>query len=756
MRAVRHRLRTLLHLVVLVAALFDLTSCDAETADPPPPMVSPVSTSSAAPAATSDASPGAPAGGGVVFGGLDGGSRATTLSPSNASLVVDPTSGVQGTVKFRLEGTVDSAPIWSVANSALGSIDATGVFVASGQQGGETDVIVRVGDKTLVAHVTVTLRYRQNGATAATVPNVSGPASGGGGGVGGDGAGGVVPDALVTALDGAPASDSTLALLYPYDQTVFPLGILPPLIQWTPGANGPIDAVRLHVEVDNYFDYDGHFGRPIALGASAPFVRHPFPDDVWTQATATAAGSTIRVTITVLAGGRAFGPLAQTYRIAPGKISGKIYYQAYNTALAQNYDGAFGGGRFGGATLSIAIGAEGPELVAGKTSSDVSGCRVCHSVSAYGDRMLVQHGTDYAASSLYDLRQGNAESAYQGDPFANGFPGIYPDGRIALSNSIETRGAPPSVDAALFDVATGATFPSTGLHEFATKLALPMFSPDGKHVAFVAFDGPSTPAIGPFDGHQLVVMDFDAKTNAFSNPRKIWETATPDEHPAWPTFFPSGTAAVFVRQVEGPQHETFSSRYGARGDLWWTDLATGQTAPLAALNGTGYLPSGPNQHDADDRLGYEPTISPVASGGYAWVVFMSRRLYGNVATIDPWWSDPREHDLGADVTPKKLWMAALDLNPKPGTDPSHPAFYVPGQELHGSNSRPFFALDPCINDGGPCSTGVDCCGGYCVDGLCGKKPPHGCSATGNRCTADSDCCDDNDSCVNAVCSLVLH
>jgi hypothetical protein len=187
----------------------------------------------------------------------------------------------------------------------------------------------------------------------------------------------------------------------------------------------------------------------------------------------------------------------------------------------------------------------------------------------------------------------------------------------------------------------------------------------------------------------------------------------------------------------------------------WTDLVTGATAPLAALNGTGYLPSGPNDHDADDRLQFEPTISPVASGGYAWIVFMSRRLYGNVATVNPWWSDPREHDLTKDVTPKKLWMAALDLDPKPGTDPSHPAFYIPGQELRGSNSRPFFALDPCVDDGGACSSGVDCCGGYCVDGLCAKRPPT-CSPSGNRCTTGADCCDDQNRCVNSVCSLVLH
>ena len=38
-------------------------------------------------------------------------------------------------------------------------------------------------------------------------------------------------------------------------------------------------------------------------------------------------------------------------------------------------------------------------------------------------------------------------------------------------------------------------------------------------------------------------------------------------------------------------------------------------------------------------------MNPVVSGGYAWVVFTSRRLYGNVAKNDPWQSDPRHYDV---------------------------------------------------------------------------------------------------------------
>ena len=97
-------------------------------------------------------------------------------------------------------------------------------------------------------------------------------------------------------------------------------------------------------------------------------------------------------------------------------------------------------------------------------------------------------------------------------------------------------------------------------------------------------------------------------------------------------------------------------------------------------------------------------MNPIASGGYAWVVFTSRRMYGNVATIPPFCSDPRGVDLVTNITTKKLWVAAVDLTQAPGTDASHPAFYLPAQELLAGNSRGFWVLDPCRADGASCTT----------------------------------------------------
>jgi hypothetical protein len=150
-------------------------------------------------------------------------------------------------------------------------------------------------------------------------------------------------------------------------------------------------------------------------------------------------------------------------------------------------------------------------------------------------------------------------------------------------------------------------------------------------------------------------------------------------------------------------------------------------------------------------------VNPVPSGGYAWVVFTSRRMYGNVATIDPFNSDPRTTDLSSTPTTKKLWVAAIDLNAKPGTDPSHPAFYLPAQEILAGNSRGYWVVDPCEQNGASCLTGDQCCSGYCedVDGgfVCGTQPP-GCSGLSNKCTTSSDCCGSSQGiqCIDGYCS----
>jgi hypothetical protein len=103
-------------------------------------------------------------------------------------------------------------------------------------------------------------------------------------------------------------------------------------------------------------------------------------------------------------------------------------------------------------------------------------------------------------------------------------------------------------------------------------------------------------------------------------------------------------------------------------------------------------------------------------------------------------------------------VAALDLNPQPGTDPSHPPFYLPAQELLAGNSRGFWVLDPCKPDGEPCEGGDECCGGYCTQNAAGElvcgTTIVGCAKEFDKCQQSIDCCDyPKYHCVNGICML---
>jgi hypothetical protein len=162
------------------------------------------------------------------------------------------------------------------------------------------------------------------------------------------------------------------------------------------------------------------------------------------------------------------------------------------------------------------------------------------------------------------------------------------------------------------------------------------------------------------------------------------------------------------------------------GELWLTDI--NGTKSFDLVNASG------------NNTSQRPKFAPVRSGGYQWIVFMSRRDYGNQLT--------------GKLRPQ-LWIAAIDESPSSG-DPSHFAFYLRGQDGAQQNMQATFALPPCKQAGEGCSAGTDCCDGQCVKDqsskyVCGMQ---GCSTNGNRCNSDQDCCANTGlHCVDGYCAL---
>jgi hypothetical protein len=665
-----------------------------------------------------------------LFNDASGGDGATgplAISPANSTIVV-PFGTQSPTVPFT--ATSNGAMVHASFAIDLGQIGtivaSTGVMTPTGMVGGTANVTATFGSQTATTKVTVVVQLVANGGGSASD---AGGGAGGNGGVGGQPPGGPVPVATQTLLQGTLTPDTGLAWLYPYDKTVWPQGLLAPLLQWIPGtgtaggATHNYDAIFIHLH-ENGFDYQGYFA-----STATPYISAPIPQAAWDTLSYSNQGELVTVTLAFSSGGVAYGPLTETWTIAQGLLTGTVYYQSYGTNLALNFCCQKNGSMFGGATLAIKHGATGPVLVAGSSGGSAQ-CRVCHSVAAQGGTLVTQHGDNYAESSSYALTNANAETVMSPADSVFAFPAISPDGTFLLSNSAPLPGIGPPAASGLYALPAGTPIASTGLPA-GQGAGTPVFSPDGKHVAFNDY---ST------DQLSIASMDFTQATNTFANKVKLHTpTGFPDLFPA---FLPTNDAVIFEQETAS-DGEFGATRDGSRGELWWVDLATQNAVPLANLNGVGYLPTTGTNHTQDATLQYEPTVNPVPSGGYAWVVFTSRRLYGNIATIDPFSSDPRDFDLSATPTTKKLWVAAIDLNAKPGTDPSHPAFYLPGQELLAGNSRGYWVVDPCEQNGSSCLTGDQCCSGFCedVDGgfVCGTQPP-GCSGLTNKCTVASDCC----------------
>jgi hypothetical protein len=675
---------------------------------------------------------------------------------------------------------------WLFDRGELGDIDDKGVFRATGNHVGEGTVTARYGAREGTAKVKVTLSASSNGPPAGADPGPGG--FGGLGGVGGEPLGPAVGAGIAGRLkadSNPPASPAELGFLYPYDKTVWPRGLLPPLVMWQ--TTHEADAVYVKLSQGN-FSFEGTYSLAQHPAGSDARKRVRLEDMAWRVATGGNQGDDLKLAVKIYSASddKVYGPITQSWKVAPGILKGTVYYNSYDSLVTT------GGGEQTGGIIAIRPRSPDPVLA---VPSKQGQCHACHTVSADGSTLWAQDslpGDDYRDGASYDLTATPVtRTAYQASmPGGNAehnrkftWSAPYPDGSFALASSRFAREAYLQTDAKLFGRTDGAEItPTTGLAAAVQSAVTPAFAPDGKKVVFNFWEGAGANGVTAGAGRSLAVFDFTCgaaagavscpanATHAFSNLREIYRDA--NRWPAWPTFLPDGKAVVFHNTIGGGNcgpgtvnrnsiHNCqLTTWYGATAELWIAkDGATPDARRLDALNGiaggASYLPTSAT-HPDDTRVNYMPTVNPVASGGYYWVVFTSRRLYGNVLADHPW--DGSAPGFGAHQ--KKLWVAAIDINAPAGQDPSHPAFYLPGQELQAGNARGFWAVDPCKPNGQSCESGDECCNGFCrkdPDGgalVCMDKPPGvQCVEEFEKCTVDADCCDPKQACINGKCAL---
>ncbi len=722
----------------------------------------------------SGTSPSGSFGPGTVGEGSDATVGELTIDPPLATVTLTSTNGVLGpntpvVFKASYQGQTVTAE-WLVDRGELGDVDGSGTFKASGTSVGEATITARYGAREGAAKVRVVLSATQNGTPD---PNTPPGGFGGLGGVGGEPLGEAVSDSIASRLkseSNPPQAPSELGFLYPYDKTVWPRGLLPPLVMWQ--STREASAVYVKLSQGNY-TFEGTYSLSQHPAGSDARKRVRLEDIPWRIATSGNEGDDLTLTVKIHSADddKVYGPITESWRVAPGVLKGTVYYNSYDSLVTTGGTGELGG--------VIAIKPRSPDPVLAIPSM-AGKCHVCHTVSADGSTLFAQDGRtefpdgpqDYANGASYDLKNpGNARTVYDGvaTPANNRkftWSAPFPDGSFALVSSRFTREAYLESDAKLFSRADASEMAAVGLATIQSAVT-PSFSPDGKKVAFNFWEGAETNGVLPGNGHTLAVVDFDKATSGFSAARQVYKDDA--RYPAWPSFVPDGKAIVFHNTVQGgtcgadPPDRTKRSNcqlttwFGATSEIWMAADGASGARRLDALNGVGYVPTSATHLD-DSKLNYMPTVNPVASGGYYWVVFTSRRLYGNVLVDHPFTPGG-----SAETAPtsgsknKKLWVAAIDMTTG-NVDPSHPAFYLPGQELMAGNSRGFWAVDPCKSNGQSCESGDECCNGFCrKDGasgalVCQDKPPLTCAQEFERCTMDADCCNPKQKCINNRCA----
>lgn len=631
--------------------------------------------------------------GGDLFGDAGVVGNQIEITPKNPILKLElPLAGQ--TIQFQCVDAKTKEPVaalWKLSAPDLGQISPTGLFTPSGKTTGEVDVSCESGKAVAKTKLTVLIHAMDN-------------------------LGGVSPNDQATLKAPAPGQgDVAWKFLYPYDKTVFPRGILAPEIQLSAG-NSPASTYYVHI-VTKTFEYEGFFS------ANANQTRLQMSQAAWEALTSSAGGTSVDVQISKLYNGQKFGPIFRSWTLAKGTLRGTVYYNTYDSPMAgQN-----------GAMMRIKGNSPTPEVLVGN-------CTVCHSVGSDGSTAVAaNHG---GPGGVFDLSGGNVNPpiVWQ-DSEKAAFAGIYPkNGEVIVINAAPGGSWPPNTPGTSVGPykselrsKNGLVIQGSGIESYYAMT--PVFSHDGTMLAF------NDRAGGQNNGNwpgKLALMDYDHATKKFSNYRVLM-TPQQGHQVSWPAFTPDNKYVVYMDGV-GEDLATWNSN---TAKIYAVDVQTKQVIFLAALNGDGYMPAGAR----DENVNFEPSIAPIASGGYFWVMFTSRRTYGNELT-------------GGRNETKRLWVSAFDLNAAPGVDPSHPAFYVPGQEMQSGNSRGFWALDPCKQDGQGCEGGDECCNGFCSPQgnppsfIC-APPQGGCSQEFDNCKTAADCCgNQNLQCIGEKCSFV--
>ena len=293
-------------------------------------------------------------------------------------------------------------------------------------------------------------------------------------------------------------------------------------------------------------------------------------------------------------------------------------------------------------------------------------CIKCHTVSRDGSFMALAGFDAPGTATFVDTRAHQILTDVTEPSYTTMFQALHPDGMRLVSNRVD--------ELELFDVSNRRAPRSLGSAGLPTHgAAQPTFSPSGDTLVFALHTNRA--AANDFTESDLAAASFDARPT-ISVQRGVIAPGGGNAC-AYPSVLPDEKHVVFQRG----DHARSSNSGGVvlyHGELALVALSGGpvRTLERATSGGTS---------TRDARSAFQPAAPIATSGRYDFIAFVSLRDYGTRL---------------AHQFRRQIWVTAVDHD-RAAEDPSHPAFWLPGQDPVSTQMMPGWAAAPTAGAGEP-------------------------------------------------------
>jgi hypothetical protein len=341
-----------------------------------------------------------------------------------------------------------------------------------------------------------------------------------------------------------------------------------------------------------------------------------------------------------------------------------------------------------------------------------------------------------------------------------GFGSFYPDHTKFLMSHGDGTSYPPTNIMLEYDGNTDTAMPNVTVGASNATPTMEDWGPDGTSVVFVM-----PTALGSWDGASRTDDDhvFGGSLYTMSYSGGMFGAATPllmsgGENNYYPSYSPDGQLIVFDRAPSDMSAGSLTGCTTGTMGACPNDSFSNPAARVMLMNpmkktvidlqaANGSMSASPLKF-SNSWPKWSPFLQNYKGDQLLWIAFSSTRDYGlrvrnhqqgmyqcypADSTEQP--GTPHHSTFAPQCQQPQIWMAAVDVSTavaQTPIDPSHPAFWLPFQDITTHNHTPQWTQSAantpppdagaCVMNGGNCTQGATCCTGLVCQatGTCGQ------------------------------------